>query len=117
MLLNKQITIPRSLRMATGFVQGLIKLCGLDWRAPNYTTLCRRQKHIAMSYQKSSDGLHLVVDSSNLKLLGEGEFKKHGLNIVVNGVSFILGSMLKTLQIRAVQLTTNNVSDTQVLGD
>ena len=35
-----------SLRMVTGFVQSLIKLCGLNWTAPDYTTLCRRQKHI-----------------------------------------------------------------------
>jgi predicted double-glycine peptidase len=33
-----------SLRMVTGFVQSLIKLCRLDWTAPDYTTLCRRQK-------------------------------------------------------------------------
>jgi hypothetical protein len=71
-----------SLRMVTGFVQSLIKLSGLDWTAPDYTTLCRRQKHIdiAISYQKSSDGLHLLVDSTGLKFLGEGEWKrkKHG---------------------------------------
>ncbi len=39
------------------------------------------------------------------------------LNIVANGVSFIFGIDAETLQIRAVQLTTNNVSDSQVLGD
>ena len=41
-----------SLRMVTGFVQSLIKLCGLNWTAPDYSTLCRRQKHIdiAISY-------------------------------------------------------------------
>ena len=63
-----------SLRMVTGFVQSLIKLCGLNWTAPDYSTLCRRQKHIdiAISYQKSSDGLHLLVDSTGLKFLGEG---------------------------------------------
>ncbi|MEG1709794.1 MAG: IS5 family transposase [Acinetobacter sp.] len=62
-----------SLRMVTGFVQSLIKLCGLDWTAPDYTTLCRRQKYIdiAISYQKSSDGLHLLVDSTGLKFLGD----------------------------------------------
>ena len=50
---NDQITIP-TLRMVTGFVQSLIKLSGLDWTAPDYSTLCRRQKHIdiAISYQK-----------------------------------------------------------------
>ncbi len=28
-----------SLRMVTGFVQGLIKLCGLDWTAPNISDI------------------------------------------------------------------------------
>jgi hypothetical protein len=27
-----------SLRMVTGVVQSLIKLCGLDWTAPDYST-------------------------------------------------------------------------------
>ena len=36
------------LRMVTGFVQSLIKLCGLDWTTPDYTTICRRQKYIDM---------------------------------------------------------------------
>ena len=65
-----------SLRMATGFVQSLIKRSGLNWTALDYSTLCRKQKHIdiAISYQKSSDGLHLLVDSTGLKFLGEGEW-------------------------------------------
>ncbi|QOW53798.1 IS5 family transposase [Acinetobacter indicus] len=67
-----------TLRMVTGFVQSLIKLCRLDWTAPDYSTICRRQKHIdiAISYQKSRDGLHLLVDSTGLKFLGEGEWKR-----------------------------------------
>ena len=53
-----------TLRMVTGFVRSLIKLSGLDWTAPDYSTLYHRQKHIdiAISYQKSHDGLHLLVD-------------------------------------------------------
>ena len=64
-----------SLRMVTGFVQSLIQLSGLSWTAPDYSTLCRRQKQIdiAISYQKSHEGLHLLVDSTGLKFLGEGE--------------------------------------------
>lgn len=60
-----------SLRMVTGFVQSLIKLCGLDWTAPNYSTICRRQKHIdmAISYQKSSDGLPCAIYCSSSILL------------------------------------------------
>ncbi|MEN9042607.1 IS5 family transposase, partial [Acinetobacter baumannii] len=110
-----------SLRMVTGFVQSLIKLCGLDWTAPDYTTLCRRQKHIdiAISYQKSSNGLHLLVDSTGLKFLGEGEWKrkKHQPEYRRQWRKLHIGIDAETLQIRAVQLTTNNISDSQVLGD
>jgi hypothetical protein len=80
--------------MVTGFVQSLIKLCGLDWTAPDFTTLCRRQKYIdiQISYQKSHDGLHLLVDSTGLKFLGEGEWKrkKYQPEYVANGVNCIL---------------------------
>ncbi len=33
-----------SLRMVTGFVQSLIKLCGLDWTAPDYSTTLQKTK-------------------------------------------------------------------------
>ena len=107
--------------MVTGFVQSLIKLCGLNWTAPDYSTLCRRQKHIdiAISYQKSSGGLNLLVDSTGLKFLGEGEWKrkKHQPEYRRQWRKLHIGIDAKTLQIRAVQLTTNNVSYSQVLGD
>lgn len=110
-----------SLRMVTGFVQSLIKLCGLNWTAPDYSTLCRRQKHIdiAISYQKRSDGLHLLVDSTGMKFLAEGEWKrkKHGPEYRRQWRKLHIGIDAKTLQIRAIQLTTNHVSDSQVLGD
>ncbi len=67
-----------SLRMVIGFVQSIIQLSGLNWTAPDYSTFCRRQKqiNIAISYQKSHEGLHLLVDSTSLKFLGEGEWKR-----------------------------------------
>lgn len=44
------------------------------YSAIDYSTLCRRQKYIeiAIHYQKSRHGLHLLVDSRGLKFLGEG---------------------------------------------
>ena len=110
-----------SLRMVTGFVQSLIQLCGLSWTAPDYSTLCRRQKHIdiAISYQKSRDGLHLFVDSTSLKFLGEGEWKrkKHQPEYRHQWRKLHIRIDAETLQIQAVQLKTNNVSDSPVLGD
>jgi IS5 family transposase len=103
------------------FVQSLIKLCGLNWIAPDYTTLCRRQKHIdiVISYQKSRDGLHLLMGSTGMEFVGEGEWKrkKHGPEYRRQWRKLHIGIDAKTLQIRAFQLTTNNVSDSQVLGD
>ena len=110
-----------SLRMVTGFVQSLIHPCRLDWTAPDYSTICRRQKHIdiAINYQKSSNGLQLLVDSTGLKFLGEGEWKrkKHQPEYRRQWRKLHIGIDAETLQIRAIQLTTNNVSDSQVLGD
>ncbi|EXG42104.1 transposase, partial [Acinetobacter baumannii 24860_2] len=55
---------------------------------------CRRQQHIdiVISYQKSCDGLYLIVDSTGLKFLGgvNGSVKNISLNIVANGVNYIL---------------------------
>lgn len=104
-----------SLRTATGFVQSLIKLCGLDWIAPEYSIICRRQKHIdiSISYKKSRNGLHLFVDSTGLKFLGEGEWKckKHQPEYRWQWRKLHIGIDAKTLQIRAVQLITNSASD------
>ena len=61
----------------------------------------------------------LIVDSMGLKFLGEGEWKrkKHQPEYRRQWHKLHIGIDAKTLQIRAVQLTTNNVSDSQVLGD
>ena len=94
--------------MVTGFVQSIIKLGSLDWAAPDYTTLCRRQKHIdiAISYQKSSGGLHLLVDSTGLKFLGEGKWKrkKHQPEYRRQWRKLRIGIDAKTMQIRAISL-------------
>ncbi|RDF61003.1 IS4/IS5 family transposase, partial [Acinetobacter baumannii] len=72
-----------------------------------------------ISYQKSSNGLHLLVDSTGLKFLGEGEWKrkKHQPEYRRQWRKLHIGIDAETLQIRAVQLTTNNISDSQVLGE
>ena len=54
-----------------------------------------------------------------MKFLGEGEWKrkKHQPEYRHQWRKLHISIDAKTLQIRAVQLTTNNVSDSQVLGD
>ena len=70
------------LRQVSGLVQSLLRIAGLDWPTPDYTTLCRRQKTLSVDLggRPSTGGLHLLVDSTGIKMLGEGEWKtrKHG---------------------------------------
>ena len=63
------------LRQTTGFVASLLKLVGLDWSVPDYSTLCRRQRtlSVAIPYKGSAGPLHLLIDSTGIKAECEGE--------------------------------------------
>ena len=65
------------LRQVAGLVASLLRLAKLDWPVPDYTTLCRRQKTLLVDLggRPSSGGLHLLVDSTGIKMMGEGEWK------------------------------------------
>ncbi len=71
------------LRQTTGMVASLLKMADLDWELPDYTTLCRRQKSLAvqMPYRRADGPLNLLVDSTGIKFLGDGEWqaRKHGV--------------------------------------
>jgi hypothetical protein len=60
----------------------LLRLAGLDWSVPDYSTVSRRQKilQVAIEVAPSTIGLHLLVDSTGINMLGESEWKtkKHG---------------------------------------
>lgn len=65
-----------------GMAQSLFKLAGLDWEVPDFITVSRRQKHLWVTIvaQSTTTGLHLLVDSTGIKMPGEGNWrtKKHG---------------------------------------
>lgn len=84
-----------------------------------HTFQTTKADYIAISYQKRHEGIYLLVDSTGLEFLGEDEWKrkKYQPEYRRQWRKLHFGINAKTLQIRAVQLTTNNVSDSQVLGD
>ena len=57
-------------------------MLGLDLSAPDHTTLSRRGQHLDLPLRRASagGGLHLLVDSTGLSIVGEGEWAavKHG---------------------------------------
>ena len=110
-----------ALRQTTGLVESVLQLCGLKWPAPDFSTLCRRQRdlEVQIPYSRSKAGLHLLVDSTGIKFLGEGEWKckKHGAEYRRQWRKLHIGIDADTLQIRAICVTSNNVSDASVLSD
>jgi hypothetical protein len=73
------------LRQTTAMVSSLLKLADNfpdrgDWAVPDYTTLCRRQKTLAVQipYRRADGPLNLLVDSTGIKFLGDGECAGNG---------------------------------------
>ena len=110
-----------ALRQTTGFVESQLRLVGLDWTVPDFSTLSRRQKTLAVNipYRGSKGPLHLLIDSIGIKVEGEGKWhaRKHG------GLSrrvwrkVHLGIDEQTLEVRAVEITGNHIGDVPVLPD
>jgi len=70
------------LRQAEGLLTSLFVLMGLDLRSPDHTTLSRRGQHLDLTLRgvPRRAGLHLIIDSTGLSIVSEGEWAavKHG---------------------------------------
>lgn len=109
------------LRQTTGFVASLLRLAGLDWPVPDYSTLCRRQRtlKVMLPYRGSPGPLNLLVDSTGIKVRGEGEWhaRKHGGARRRIWRKVHLGIDEATLEVRAVEITGSHVGDAPMLPD
>jgi len=64
------------LRSTEGFVRSLTRLLQLDVPAPHYSTLSRRAATLEVKLPRINKGaLHLAIDSTGMKVYGEGEWK------------------------------------------
>lgn len=108
-----------ALRQSLGLVQSLLRMAGLDWRVPDFSTVSRRQKslQVQLPYRASTCALDLLVDSTGIKFLGEGEWKrkKHGAEYRRQWRKVHLGIDASTLEIRAIEVTDNSVGDAPML--
>ncbi len=109
------------LRQSIGLVESLLQLSGLNWPVPDFSTISRRQKELEVEipYRGKTDVLHLLVDSTGVKILGEGEWKtkKHGAEYRRQWRKVHLGIDAQTMEIRAIEVTSNSVGDAPVLPD
>lgn len=119
--LTMKVLFGMALRQATGFVESLLHLVGLDWSVPDFSTLSRRQKSLTVdiTYRGSDGPLHLLIDSTGIKVEGEGEGewhrRKHGGSKRRIWRKLHIGIDEGSLEVRAVEITGNDVGDAPVL--
>jgi len=105
------------LRQTTGFVEDLLALQGfVGYCIPNYSTLCRRTKQLPVYYSqtlKYKKGIHLIVDSTGIKVYGEGEWKvkKHGTSKHRTWLKLHICIDAQSQEIIAMSLTDNSIDD------
>jgi len=103
------------LRQTEGFLESISSLMGLELSIPDHTTLSRRSKELDITKFKRESGepIHILVDSTGLKISGSGEWQetKHGLQKRKHWRKLHLAIDEKTGNILASELTTNKSDD------
>ena len=101
-------------RQTEGLIGSVIGLLGLTLRVPDHTTLSRRAATLEVPRPRSgAEPMHLLVDSTGLKLCGAGEWlvEKHGTRTRRSWRKLHLGVDADTGQIVASALTSKDVDD------
>jgi hypothetical protein len=112
-----------ALRQTEGLIGSIIRLLGLTLAIPDHSTLSRRADKLEMPRPRFSTGaeselVHLLVDSTGLKLCGAGEWlvEKHGTKTRRSWRKLHIGMDADTGEIVAAELTTNDVDDASRVG-
>ncbi len=107
-------------RQTEGFACSLSELLGVKLPIPDYTTLNRRAKTLKVQLPTGEKGpTHLVLDSTGLKVYGEGEWKvrKHGYSKRRTWRKLHLAVDEATGEIEAEVLTAAGVDDAEVTAE
>ena len=108
-----------ALRQAEGLLGSILRLLGLDLSVPDHTTLSRRAETLQVPRpQPGCEPLHLLVDSTGLRLGGPGEYllEKHGGRARRSWKKLHLGTDADTGRIVASELTGNAADDGSQVG-
>ncbi len=120
-MLTLQAVYNLALRSTQGLMQSVVELLRVQLPVPDYTTLCRRRKGLDVNIPRRVKGepIHIVVDSTGLKVYGEGEWKvrQHGYTKRRTWRKLHLAVDESSGEIKAVVVSTNSISDGEVLEE
>ncbi len=105
-----------ALRQTEGLIGSIVGLLGLELRVPDHSTLSRRAKTLEVPRprpHRSGESLHLLVDSTGLRLCGAGEWlsEKHGTKTRRSWRKLHIGLDAGSGRIVAASLTAKEVDD------
>jgi len=104
-----------ALRQTEGLIGSILRLLGLVLAVPDHSTLGRRAEtlEVPIPCPRSAGPVHLLVDSTGLRLCGPGEWliEKHGTRRRRSWRKLHIGVDAETGQILAAELTTSEVDD------
>lgn len=119
--LTVQAVFGLPLRAAEGFLGSLMGLLNLPLTVPDHTTLSRRRQtlEVVIGRTPAPRARHVVVDSTGLKVYGEGEWhvRQHGASKRRTWRKLHLGVDEASQEIVATLVTTNGVGDGEVLPE
>jgi len=108
-------------RQTEGFMTSLFQLMQVDLPVPDHSTVSQRlgKLSIILPVVEGDGPRHVVVDSTGVKVYGEGEWKvrQHGYSKRRTWRKLHLGVDESTGEILAAVVSTNNVSDDEAFGD
>jgi hypothetical protein len=110
-----------ALRQTEGLIGSIIALLGLDLAVPDHTTMSRRAETLEVPRsqpRRGAEPMHLLVDSTGLKLCGAGEWllEKHGTKTRRAWRTLHIGTDANTGHIVAATLTGSDATDASQVG-
>lgn len=109
------------LRAVEGLLGSILHLLGENLPVPDHTTLSRRgqQLSVTIARQPAGEPRHLVIDSTGLKVFGEGEWKvrQHGAGYRRVWRKLHLAVDQATHEVVAALVTASAVGDGEVLPE
>jgi hypothetical protein len=101
-------------RQSEGFMRSLFAMLEMSLPVPDHSTLSKRGKTLKVNLpKKNNQSLNIVMDSTGLKIYGEGEWKvrQHGVSKRRTWRKLHVGANPEDGEIQAALLTENSVSD------
>src|ERR1700720_3453142 len=116
-----RLVFHQPLRQTEGLLRSIADVLGINIAIPDHTTLSPRGGGLTILPKRidRAEPLHLLVDSTGLKIYGEGEWldQKHGIRSRRRWRKLHLGIDADTQESVAVELTPDHVGDVSEVPD